>query len=169
MTITRHPLLVLARRYLLASLDAYAPGHTMSLAYVPQEDPAGPPAWPFITLSLGTVSSDGIRGAERRPYAGQPGQVATWSRAVVRVSVYAAEPSVAWTAARSYLLSSKGSVWTARQRVAVRDVTDLIIVTDELDGAGNRIRGDFDIVLAQGARPINIGADVITSVAVEVD
>lgn len=163
--ITRHPLLTLGRQYLEEAADAYMQGHGLKFAFVPQRDPAGPPAWPFVTIGLDWVGPDGVFNT--LPAMHDAGQVVQWERAVIRVSVYDAQPSDLWRAARAYFVSSNGGVWVARKRAAVREITNIQIVTDELDGAGARLRGDFDLTIAAGHIPANIGIHEIGSVEME--
>lgn len=169
MTITRHPLLTEARAYVEAAVNVYAPvfAGSMPIVYLPQAVPAGPPAWPFTTLRLDTLESDGLRDIEVRPYGGNHGQVATWERGTVAVSVYCADPAYVWRAVRMWDRSSRGGVWCSRRKLTIRGISALSVITDELDGAGARLRGDFEIVLARGQAPINIGIDELRTAAVE--
>lgn len=166
--IQRDPLLTASRRYLVEAFNAYYPDHGYTLIFVPQDAPAGAPLGPFVTLYQSNVEPDGILSTLDAKIGNDPGQVATFQRSAVQVTIYGGNPGAAYNAARAWHRSSRGGVWCARRKIVVRNISPLILTTDELNGAGARLRGDFTLTIAQGSALRNIGADAIKSVDLEV-
>lgn len=169
--ITRHPLLLAARDFVEQAMLVFDFSPMPGLLLSPQERPTSEPRWPFISLGMGTIAPDGLLDRERLvalPTA-VPGSARSWERAEIRISAYAPSPASVWQALRAYGVSSKGSVYLARAGLTVRDYGQPVEFRDEMDGAGARVRGDWVLTVAGPATFIDLGADELTDVRIELN
>lgn len=171
--IVRSDILIATRDLFVAALaaSAVAPSVAPVVVYSPQGLPAGEPPWPFVTLREEALGPDGAASSERltasvtSPTSG----VRVWSRVSVAVRAYAPDPSGLWRDVMGYARSSAGGVYLARAGLAIRDYGTPIIVRDELDAAGARLRGDWTLILSGAPARYDYGAARLSRVSVEID
>lgn len=172
MTIARAPMLVQARGLFVAMFDAMGqiPASAPALIYSPQALPATEPPWPFIALRQDSAGADGAADSERLTAApsGPTSGVRTWTRVDIGIRAYAPDPAGLWRDLKGFARSSAGTVYIARAGFAVRNFGTVIVVRDEMDAAGARLRGDWTLTLAAPPSLYDYGAARLSRVQMQV-